>query len=55
MSRLPKQLSTKTGEAHADMAAATTTRAYLALLEREGLTAELGEASEGFSSEGPSQ
>jgi len=41
--------------AGADVAAATTARAYLALLEREGLTAELGQASEGFSNEGPSQ
>ena len=41
--------------ASADVAAATTARAYLALLEREGLTAELGQASEGFSNEGPSQ
>lgn len=41
--------------ASADLAAATTARAYLALLEREGLTAELGQASEGFSNEGLSQ
>ena len=41
--------------ASADVAAATTARAYLALLEREGLTAELGQASEGFSNEGTSQ
>ena len=41
--------------ASADVAAATTARAYLALLEREGLTAELGQASEGSGNEGPSQ
>jgi len=41
--------------ASADAAAASTARAYLALFEREGLTAELGQASEGTSNEGPSQ
>ena len=41
--------------ASADVAAATTARAYLALLEREGLTSELGQASEGSGNEGPSQ
>jgi hypothetical protein len=35
--------------ASADLAAATTARAYLALLEREGLTVDLGEASDGVS------
>ena len=41
--------------ASADVAAATTARAYLALLEREGLTADLGQASDGLSDEGLSQ
>ena len=41
--------------ASADVAAATTARAYLALLEREGLTTELGQATEGSSNEGSSQ
>ena len=41
--------------ASADVAAATTARAYLPLIEREGLTAELGQPSEGSSNEGPSQ
>ena len=35
--------------ASADVAAAATARAYLALLEREGLTADLGETSDGVS------
>ena len=41
--------------ASADVAAAATARAYLALLEREGLTGDLGQASAGPSNEGPSQ
>ena len=40
--------------AGADMAAAATARAYLALLEREGLTGDLGQASEGSNKEGSS-
>jgi len=35
--------------ASADVAAAATARAYLALLEREGLTTDLGEPSDGVS------
>ena len=38
--------------ASADMAAPTTARTYLALLEREGLTVDLGQASDGLSNEG---
>jgi hypothetical protein len=41
--------------ASADVAAATTARAYLTLLEREGLTADLGQASDGLSNEDPLQ
>jgi len=41
--------------ASADVAAATTARAYLALLEREGLTGDLGQASEGPNNHGSSQ
>lgn len=41
--------------ASADVAAATTARAYLALLEREGLTGDLGQSSEGANNEGSSQ
>ena len=37
--------------ASADVAAAATARAYLALFEREGLTADLGQASDGLSNE----
>ena len=43
-------------EAHtasADLAAATTARAYLALLEREGLTVGLGDPAAGSQSEAP--
>ena len=38
--------------ASADVAAAATSRAYLALLEREGLTADLGQVPDGLSDEG---
>jgi hypothetical protein len=41
--------------ASADVAAATTARANLALLEREELTADLAQASERSGNEGPSQ
>lgn len=41
--------------AGADLVVAATARAYLAFLEQEGLIEDLGEASEGFSEEGPSR
>lgn len=41
--------------ASADVAAATTALAYLARLEREGLTGDLGQASEGPNNQGSSQ